>query len=54
MARLPQLTKLAEQFGLKIISVSDLIAYRPVMKNWSTAWLKPNYLPNTAVYGYCL
>jgi 3,4-dihydroxy 2-butanone 4-phosphate synthase/GTP cyclohydrolase II len=28
MARLPQLTVLAEKFGIKIISVSDLIAYR--------------------------
>ncbi len=28
MARLPQLKRLADRFGLKIISVSDLIAYR--------------------------
>ena len=28
MARLPQLTVLAEKFGIKIISVTDLIAYR--------------------------
>ena len=28
MARLPQLLKVAEQFGLKIISIRDLIAYR--------------------------
>ncbi len=28
MARLPQLTVLAEKYGIKIISVSDLIAYR--------------------------
>lgn len=28
MARLPQLHKVAEQFGLKIISIRDLIAYR--------------------------
>mgnify|MGYP003623412568 CR=1 FL=1 len=28
MARLPQLIKIAEKFGLKIISIKDLIAYR--------------------------
>ena len=28
MARLPQLQKVAEEFGLKIISIRDLIAYR--------------------------
>jgi 3,4-dihydroxy 2-butanone 4-phosphate synthase / GTP cyclohydrolase II len=28
MARLPQLVKVAERFGLKIISIKDLIAYR--------------------------
>ena len=28
MARLPQLEKLAEKFGIKIVSVADLIAYR--------------------------
>lgn len=28
MARMPQLLKVAEKFGLKIISISDLIAYR--------------------------
>jgi 3,4-dihydroxy 2-butanone 4-phosphate synthase / GTP cyclohydrolase II len=28
MARLPQLTAMAEKFGIKIISVTDLIAYR--------------------------
>jgi 3,4-dihydroxy 2-butanone 4-phosphate synthase / GTP cyclohydrolase II len=28
MARLPQLEKIAQEFGLKIISISDLIAYR--------------------------
>lgn len=28
MARLPQLTVMAEKFGLKIISIADLIAYR--------------------------
>jgi 3,4-dihydroxy 2-butanone 4-phosphate synthase/GTP cyclohydrolase II len=28
MARMPQLEKIAEKFGLKIISVADLIAYR--------------------------
>jgi 3,4-dihydroxy 2-butanone 4-phosphate synthase/GTP cyclohydrolase II len=28
MARLPDLQKIAEQFGLKIISIADLIAYR--------------------------
>ncbi len=28
MARLPQLTEFAEKFGIKIISVADLIAYR--------------------------
>jgi 3,4-dihydroxy 2-butanone 4-phosphate synthase/GTP cyclohydrolase II len=28
MARLPQLVKIAEKFGLKIISIEDLIAYR--------------------------
>jgi 3,4-dihydroxy 2-butanone 4-phosphate synthase/GTP cyclohydrolase II len=28
MARLPQLMKIAERFGLKIISIEDLIAYR--------------------------
>ena len=28
MARLPELMKIAERFGLKIISIKDLIAYR--------------------------
>jgi len=28
MARLPQLEKMAEKFGIKIVSISDLIAYR--------------------------
>ena len=28
MARMPQLSKVAEQFGLKIITIKDLIAYR--------------------------
>lgn len=33
MARLPQLVKIAEKFGIKIISIKDLIAYR--LKNES-------------------
>lgn len=28
MARLPQLAKVAEKFGIKIIAIRDLIAYR--------------------------
>ena len=28
MARLPQLREIAERFGLKLISIEDLVAYR--------------------------
>lgn len=33
MARLPQLVEVARRFGLKIISIKDLIAYRLQMES---------------------
>ena len=49
MARMPELQKLAKQWGMKIISIGDLIAYRLQKgRNAYPIWLFPPYpLPST-------
>jgi 3,4-dihydroxy 2-butanone 4-phosphate synthase / GTP cyclohydrolase II len=53
MARLPELTVMAEKFGIKIISVSDLIAYRSrhekLVHRVATAKLPTKYGEFTAI-----
>ncbi len=53
MARLPQLTVMAEKFGIKIISVTDLIAYRSrhekLVHRVATARLPTKYGEFTAI-----
>lgn len=48
MARLPQLEKVAEQYGLSLISIKDLIAYRLSMAGLTAATLD-NHAPESVL-----
>ena len=48
MARLPQLEVMADKFGIKIITVADLIAPAAATRSWCTGWLRPSCRHHTA------